>query len=855
MFKYFRVFYIFIFLFLIYPTDSVAVDYYTENFEAVDNSNWVYYCNYGYTNPRVRSVCTNSEVASFHSDGSILLSTTTENFPVVISKSAIFPKNSNFSIRVKFRYPTVANRGVGLGVGFTGPFGKLFSQFGIWNDSSSGNNFKFYYNDFNEVSCMNFSGSTEDTASRQTITNILLKDFYWHYLTIDKIEDYYYVYLDRLTNQDVPIFSTKIRNNCIPEIIWFGNFISDAGGIWTTFSLDEILVTSEYLPPTQTPTPIVTPTSSPAPTLIPTPTSTPTPTQTPTPTPTLTPTATPTPIPIPIVKNKKIFILPGLGASWNSKAMVFNDQVDDKEWRMTPFVNNYDGLIELLNNNELKKDIDYFVWNYDWRKSLSEIEGKFEEYINSKNLDQNDEVYLVGHSLGGLVARLWASDNLNNYEIKEVVTLGSPHLGSLETYSVWNGAEVLANKGISSVAFKILLGLQNKSYLVKDLPKVRSFAPIMKDLLPVFDYASRNEQLLSWQSLDSKNENLYNKNQNINNLDTRLNLFVGVGYSTPSVLKLGKRTVFDKALGLWPDGQIINFSSGNGDGTVLKISAQYSFPVSTELNSDHGGIVSNSLYYVSEKLGLPKKNVSFRYLDNFSDSLIVFIGSPATGKLICGGTVFEEIEGFILAPNQNFNNCELVLSPTGDGKVHLVFGNTKNTNWEYLEKDVVKNETERLEISFSQGKIVSSKNNKSFLLSLIKNDLKNIGLNKAIPSLDKNDFSKVAAYVFKYRETHDEKIISQRILDNLLIISTINNYDKRRFDYRLIEKYINIIEKIVFLRSKHKPTTSNNAFAFEALQNFEEEVKSLIQNYTYPNFQTFHTLLAGYSKEALMDKY
>ncbi len=164
---------------------------------------------------------------------------------------------------------------------------------------------------------------------------------------------------------------------------------------------------------------------------------------------------------------------------------------------------------------------------------------------------------------------------------------------------------------------------------------------------------------------------------------------------------------------------------------------------------------------------------------------------------------------------------------------------------------MVKNEIDRLEIYFNQGRIVPSKINKSFLLSVIKDDLKKIKLNKVIPFLNKNEFDKVVAYVFKYREMNEEKIISQRILDNLLIISTINNYDKRRVNIRLIEKNIGIVEKFVALKFDSKSISSDNAISFEILQNFEEEVKTLVENNTYPNFQTVRILLAGYSKKVL----
>src|SRR3989338_7408239 len=59
------------------------------------------------------------------------------------------------------------------------------------------------------------------------------------------------------------------------------------------------------------------------------------PTETPTPTPTVTPTATPTPT---IPKNSPIIIIPGLGASWNSKDIISCDTGQSGKWIKTPFV-------------------------------------------------------------------------------------------------------------------------------------------------------------------------------------------------------------------------------------------------------------------------------------------------------------------------------------------------------------------------------------------------------------------------------------------------------------------------------------------------------------------------------------
>lgn len=834
--------------FCIFCNKTHAIDYYTDNFNQVDNSSWSYYCNYSYSNPSYRTECSANESSNFYGNGYILLSSTTPNFPVLVSKKKIFPETGDFSVKIKFRFPNVENRGVGLGIGFTGPFNKLFSQFGIWNDSSSFQNFKFYYNDFSSVLCKNFN-NVNDTSERITFDNIQLKNSFWHYFVINKIGNYYYVYLDREQNENIPIYSVEIKNNCIPKIIWFGNFVSDNGGSWTTFSLDDLLVSSELLTingltPTPTETPIPTATETPIPT------ETPVPTETPIPTATLIPMATATPTPI--EKRKKIFILPGLGASWNSDAIVFGNNVDDSQWKMTPFVNNYDGLIELFKNNGLAENIDYFVWNYDWRKPLATIESKFNDFVNSKNLTDDDEIYLIGHSLGGLVARLWAQD-YKNTQTKEIFTLGSPHLGSLDSYSVWNGGKVLENKGISSVAFKILLGLQNKSFIFTDLNKIRSYAPIIKDLLPVFDYTLKNNRLLTWQSLESKNDNLYNKNQSINDIASKVNFIVGVGYSTPSLIKLDKRTVYDQALGLWPDGRISSFKSSIGDGTVLKNSANGGLSSFTEFNNDHGSIVNGSLALIAQKLELENRNISYSYVDNFSDSLVVFIGSPATGKLVCNDKVFEEKEGFIIAKNQGFNKCSLMLSPTGNGTVHLVFGNTKNSDWNYLEKEVIDKKDEKYQINFSTGKLEYGVLDRNSLVGMIKNDLLKLNLKKTVVSLERNDFSAVSAYVFYYRDKNNERVISQRILDNLYILASISGSNKKSLNYKFVDDYLYLIDKLVVLKSKRKPLSTNSAKSKLSVDSLNKDLKEMLKNKIYPNYQLVSVLVAGYSKEILLD--
>ena len=838
---------------------TLAESIFQESFDIVNDTNWLYYCNYSYTNPKNRAACDVGTSKVVYSNGAINLSSNDSNFPVIISKNNIIPENGNYNIEIKFKYPSVTNRGIGLGVGFTGTYGKLFSQFGIWNDSSSGENFKFYYNDFNTSSqnyCSYFTVSTDDLLGRITISNITLTDHEWHYLNIYKIDNFYYVFLDKIYGNIVPIFTTEIKNSCIPKIIWFGNYISDSGGVWTTFSLDDITISSASIS-SLTPTPTLMPTFTPTLTLTPTenpmPTENPTPTSIPTDTP--TPTFTPTPTPTEVSRKKKIFVLPGLGASWNSRAIVYGDSVGDGEWRMTPFVNNYDGVVELLDKNGLVKDRDYFVWNYDWRKSIEEIKTKFNSFVSSKNLTSNDDIYLVGHSLGGVVARLWAQENKDNGNIKQVINLGSPNLGALDVYSVWNGGEVLEYGGISSVAFQILLGLQNKGFLVTDLSKIRSFAPVAKDLLPTFDYVSKNNNRVSWNDLSSYNNYLSDKNNSISNVSNKLTSAVGIGMSTPEFLKLGSRSLYDELLGLWPDGELLSYTHNNGDGTVLQNSASFGANNKSELTTNHGSIVNDSISVIADKLGLENKTINFSYSDNYKDSLVVFVGSPATAELKCGSNVFSENNGFIVAKNQAANECNLTLSPTGNGLVHLVLGNTTENKWNYVEKEVSVGATDVVSVNFSNGQIVGdvNKNSEDFLREQIRFDLDSLGLINTVSDFDQNLLTKVALRVFEYRKENNERVVSQRILNDLFEYANLVAWDKNQNTFDSLSEYVNLVENEVRNKSNNSLISHNAAVSLAVLDDLRNKVVEMSGKNLNTSYSMVIVLASGYGTEALRD--
>ncbi len=77
-----------------------------------------------------------------------------------------------------------------------------------------------------------------------------------------------------------------------------------------------------------------------------------------------------------------------------------------------------------------------FVWNYDWRKKIADNVFVLNSFV-ADHVGQNDRLVLIGHSEGGLLARAWAQQNSFDTGLKNVITLGSQHIGLVDAYDSW----------------------------------------------------------------------------------------------------------------------------------------------------------------------------------------------------------------------------------------------------------------------------------------------------------------------------------------------------------------------------------------------------------------------------------
>lgn len=569
--------------------------------------------------------------------------------------------------------------------------------------------------------------------------------------------------------------------------------------------------------------------------------------------------------PVPVAK-PKIIIVPGFGASWNSEAIVYNTEVGNDRWEMTPFVKNYDGLIDAFKQNGLKEDEDFYIWNYDWRQPVASISAKLNDFINLK-IGSSDKVDLVGHSLGGLVSRIWAEDNKNDFRMNKIITLGSPHLGTVESYEAWNGGQISDLSKFSSIAFKILLKLQGLTTKT-DMEAVRKYTPSVKDLLPTFNFVSKNGVKLTNDKLETKNIFLENKNNEGIGSSIDLKLFVGNGYKTMNSVELKDNNIFDKILGIWPDGKINKFLyTNNGDNMVLTKSANYGRSDFVEIDSKHGDIIDEAIDQIMMEIGLSQVDIISESQD-LSDSLVVFVGSPVNYSVKCDDdSPVLENNGFVIIKNKNYTSCDINLIGTGNGLVHVVVGNTDDNNWFYWEKNIVNGEINNIKVDPDNGQVISDNDNILFLKSIIQADINSLlllnknnkDLKEALKFLDKNQPRLLIKSIFDFRKRSNERVVSEKIIDNVTIwLSLVDKcFNNKAIGVsKIVNNYQNLIDRLVNLKYKKVfKINENAAISYQKMDEILKINKTKMEKKDYFGVCANNFTALNYGSEVLFKSY
>lgn len=117
--------------------------------------------------------------------------------------------------------------------------------------------------------------------------------------------------------------------------------------------------------------------------------------------------------------------------SLNSSGESIEDITVGDILRTAPGIDIYEGLIdELETNNGYVEDQTLFVFPYDWRLDLRNTSVVLATFIDDVLLESgSDQVDLVTHSMGGLLAKQYIYDE-GGEKVRKTVYVGTPHLGS-----------------------------------------------------------------------------------------------------------------------------------------------------------------------------------------------------------------------------------------------------------------------------------------------------------------------------------------------------------------------------------------------------------------------------------------
>jgi len=417
-------------------------------------------------------------------------------------------------------------------------------------------------------------------------------------------------------------------------------------------------------------------------------------------------------IPIP-TPPQPLVLLPGLGASWNHRAIIFGEDVPQSEWYMTPGVKVYNGLIETLKNAGYQTEDpgkNLFVFNYNWTKPVNQIAEDLKNFI--KNVvapPEGAKIDLVGHSLGGLVARTYVQNN-PDAPVDQLLTLGSPHQGVAQVYYPWEGGDLQQMPAWQRIGLGLLLYLRAPAFTT---PKqtIQTVAPVLKDLLPTFDYLKQDSTPKPVNDMGEKNDWLQNLNISPPaHLLSLLNTFVGnISNSTLHWIKVENRNWLEAILNLWPDGKPTGeIENSDGDNTVLAESAKLKSASLIELSGlNHRDLVESTAgqQKIMEVLGLSPSSISTVSAGiSYEPALVFLLASPATLAILGpDGNPAGEGDGklVVVAPAIQ-GNYQIKITGTGSGAYHLYLGQlTENGDfWSEISGQITTGETQTRQINF-----------------------------------------------------------------------------------------------------------------------------------------------------------
>jgi hypothetical protein len=243
---------------------------------------------------------------------------------------------------------------------------------------------------------------------------------------------------------------------------------------------------------------------------------------------------------------------------------------------------------------------------WDWRLKISKA---YKHYLipginEALSVSTTGKVHIIAHGMGGLVARAYiqGDEYANRNDVDKLVMVGTPNLGSSNTYYIWEGGDPklvddLTDWGILNIYSNTIQNLWEETYHKKRWPNVRHKAvrefihdkgPSLLELMNVQDFLTDGSNDRG-AIIDGNNTDLKELNtdpdidrMSIDGADgtVRVGLFVGNrSESTIEKIKVHEPRADDYTYKdgwpKWPRTEELVW--GNGDGTVSYASAVWPY--------------------------------------------------------------------------------------------------------------------------------------------------------------------------------------------------------------------------------------------------------------------------------------
>lgn len=286
-----------------------------------------------------------------------------------------------------------------------------------------------------------------------------------------------------------------------------------------------------------------------------------------------------------------VIFVPGLCGSFNLMVLLDFQGPRLTGWNFPPFINYGKRFLEAFEQAGYVRDTNLFVAFYDWRKSVQDAARLYlKPWIDrAKRRARADKVILVGHSMGGLVARSYIQSAEYAHDVARLFTLGTPHRGAGEAYYAWGGGEVRADPAVKTV-FDVYLWYLRHAHpfqtQLDPLRTIRALAPGVRDLLPIDNYLVNHQgPPLPKPESSHRERNLVglmlNQPAQLDLLARRATVTTikATGFPTIRAIVVGGPPIPPGDPPRFPDGQPVQDEVDNeGDGTVRTASAGLAHP-------------------------------------------------------------------------------------------------------------------------------------------------------------------------------------------------------------------------------------------------------------------------------------